>query len=318
MQNKEAYRKLCRQVPIPLFMQAWWYDTVCGTANWDVALYRDGKGMIVGAMPYYQYRRWKILIIRMPEVTPFNGIWLNYPSGSKTHSRYSFEREVMENLINQLPSFALFRQYYYYDFANWLPFYWKGFKQTLHYSYVLPDIRDTHKLYLNMKGNARRNIQKAKRQLRIIKEDKPEEFYALNSMTFERQGLKIPHNYSLFFRVNQELQRRNQGAMYFARGQGGVPHAAIYVAWDSNRANVLFTGSDPDLRSSGAIYLLHWHVMNELSGKVMCYDFEGGMLPNVELVYAAMGAVRQPIHIVYKAQNRLYSAISWLLGRPYY
>lgn len=317
-QNKEAYRELCLQTPIPLFMQAWWYDTVCGPANWNAVLYRDGKDNIVGAFPYFLYRKWNMPIIRMPEATPFNGLWLKYPPGAKMHSRFSFERKAIGHLIDQLPAFALFRQYFYYGFENWLPFYWRGFKQTLHYSYVLPDIKDTQTLFNNMKGNARRNIQKAERLLRVFKENKPEEFYALNRMTFERQSLSIPHEYELFAHINKTLQQREQGAMYFARDLNGKPHAAIYVAWDSSRANVLFTGSDPALRASGAIYLLHWHVINELSGKVQAYDFEGGMLPNVEPVYAAMGATRQPIHIVYKAQNRLYAAASWILNRPYY
>ena len=137
-------------------------------------------------------------------------------------------------------------------------------------------------------------------------------------MTFERQGLSIPHHYERFKQINKTLLQREQGAMYFARDKAGKTHAAIYVVWDESRANVLFTGSDPSLRASGAIYLLHWHVINELSGKVQAYDFEGGMLPNVEGMYAAMGAVRQPIHIVYKAKNRFYAGISWLLNRPYY
>lgn len=317
-QNKEEYRKLCERVHLPLFMQAWWYDTVCGPANWDAALYKDGKGVIVGAFPYYIYRKWEIPIIRMPEVTPFNGIWLKYPPNAKMHSRYSFERKVIGSLIEQLPPAAFFRQYFYYGFENWLPFYWRGFKQTLHYSYVLPDIKDTQALYRNMKGNARRNIQKAGKQMKVIKENKPEAFYALNQMTFERQGLTVPHDYELFVHINQTLQQRNQGAMYFARSREGKDHAAIYIVWDKSRANVLFTGSDPALRASGAVYLLHWHVINELSGKVGMYDFEGAMLPNVEPVYSALGAIRQPIHIIYKSKNRFYSAVSWLLNRPYY
>lgn len=317
-QNKEAFRELCKENYLPLFMQPWWFDTVCGANNWDVVLHRDKKDKIIGAFPYYRYNKWGFNLIRMPEITPFNNVWLKYPSGMKQHSRYSFEREVMEALIEQLPNFAFFRQYFYYGFDNWLPFYWKGFKQTLHYSYALPDIGDPAALLRNMKGNARRNIQKAARQLKVSQENNPKEFFRLNQATFRRQGLPIPHDFGFFDQVNQVLQERGQGCMFFARDVQNRAHAAIYLVWDELMASVLFTGSDSSLRRSGAIYLLHWHAINEFSGRLTSYDFEGGMLPNVEPMYAAMGAIRQPIHIVYRSGNRLFSFLSWMLNRPYY
>ncbi len=318
LQNKEAFRELCRETYIPLFMQPWWYDLVCGAHHWDVAIHRNKNGEIIGAFPYFLYRKFGLVIIRMPEATPFNNIWMRYPERMKLHSRYSFEREVIGQIIGQIPRFAFFRQYFYYGFENWLPFYWNGFKQTLHYSYALPDISEPEAILRNMKGNARRNIQKAARQLSVSQEDNPALFFRLNRATFNRQGLPIPHGFHFFLRVHTVLKERGQGCMFFARDQQNRAHAAIYVVWDERMASVLFTGSDPELRRSGAIYLLHWHAINELSKKVDHYDFEGGMLPNVEPMYAAMGAVRHPIHIIYRSRNRFYGFLSWLLGRPYH
>ena len=45
MTDKDSYRELCRLEPsISVFMQAFWMDAVCGEANWDVLLHRDGGG----------------------------------------------------------------------------------------------------------------------------------------------------------------------------------------------------------------------------------------------------------------------------------
>lgn len=317
--RKELYANLCRQHYIPLFMQGWWYDCLCGPENWDVALALDKKGGVIGAMPYYIHRKFGLTILRMPELTPFNGIWINYPADIKQHTRYSWERKVMEQIIGQLPRFDYFSQYFYFGFPNWLPFYWAGFRETTHYSYALSLQGDENALWKNLKGNARRNILKAERQLSISSEADPGLFYQANRKTFERQGLPIPHSFESFRRLDDVLRSRSQGRMYFARDAGGQVHAAVYIVWDERMANVLLTGSDPELRKSAAIYLLYWQAIRDMARQgVRWFDFEGGMLPRVENVYAAFGASRQPIHIVYKSRNKWLALMSYLTKRPYH
>ena len=315
---KDRYGELCRQHYIPLFMQGWWYDCVCGPEHWGVALAFDENDRPTGAMPYHIHRKWGITILRMPELTPFNGAWINYPPNIKQHTRYSWERKVLEQLIAQLPPFDYFGQNFYFGFPGWLPFFWAGFQETTHYSYTLNLESGPETLWRNLKGNARRNIMKAERQLAISTEPDAALFYQANRKTFERQGLPMPHSFEVFRKLDTELRGRGQGRMYFARDATGKVHAAVYIVWDEHMADVLLTGSDPRLRKSAAIYLLYWQAIRDMAALgVRCFDFEGGMLPNVENVYAGFGATRQPIHIVYKARNRWLALLSLLTNRPY-
>lgn len=41
----------------------------------------------------------------------------------------------MNYFIDNLPKFDYFNMNFHYSITNWLPFYWRGFKQTTRYTY---------------------------------------------------------------------------------------------------------------------------------------------------------------------------------------
>jgi hypothetical protein len=74
-----------------------------------------------------------------------------------------------------------------------------------------------------------------------------------------------------------------------AEGADGTPHAALYLVWDSQSAYDLMGGSDPSLRTSGAVTLLTWEAIKYAGQVTRRYDFGGSMMRRVERFVRAFG-----------------------------
>ena len=164
MENKPIFRDWCREHPeIPLFLQYDWMETVAKPEQWDVALVLAGNE-VQGFMPYFKKRKLKFEIITIPPLTPYMGPWIHYPDGQKEATRLSYEKKVMEQLIDQLPKTHKFIQYFHPAITNWLPFFWRDYQQSTRYTYILEDLTDSTALFENLQGNIRREINKAKKK----------------------------------------------------------------------------------------------------------------------------------------------------------
>ncbi|MEY4902562.1 MAG: hypothetical protein RLZZ292_377 [Bacteroidota bacterium] len=323
--NKQHYQLFCdTQLNLPLFMQAWWLDAVCGgTENWEVALSKDKSGKIIGALPYFNTRLKRLIpAIFTPALTPFSGIWLDYPREmTKMEAKISWEHRVLNELIEQLPNKPMFEQRYAPTLTNWLPFYWKGFQQTTRYTYVLEDLSNLEEVWSAMKDKLRNTIRKAEKLVSIEKIDVMDAqailfFYQLNQKTFQRQGIKMHYTLPFIQKIDAVLAHRGQRAIYFAQDINSsitCYHAAIYVVWDKKTAYCLMIGGDTALRSSGAISLLLWRAIQDMAKKGIAFDFEGSMLPNVEPMYRAFGATQKPYLQLSKERNVFYTLLKFFL-----
>src|SRR6185312_12801223 len=101
MGNKSIYKKICEQkVSLPVFLQPWWLDAVCG--EWDVEIAKKGE-QVTGVWPYAIVKKAGVTILRNPRLTPYLGPQVFYPEGIKESNADSFEHETVSELIKQLP-----------------------------------------------------------------------------------------------------------------------------------------------------------------------------------------------------------------------
>ncbi len=300
----ERYRALCEhESMVPLFCRPFWLDAACGPGAWDVALV-DRGGSVVGALPYRLRVRFGFRLIEMPTLTQFMGPWLAYPAGQKTHTRLSFEKDVLSELIEQLPPFDYFRQNFHYSITNWLPFHWKQFQQTTRYTYVLEDLTNLDALFAELRSNIKTDIRKAAKVVRVVESDDVEKFYAVNRLTFDRQSRSPPYDLGLLQRLDAACRPRGCRRMLFAEDAGGAVHAAIYVVWDEQSAYYLLGGGDPKLRSSGANSLLLWDAIQHAAKVTRRFDFEGSMVEPIERFFRAFGAAQKPYFQITKIASR--------------
>jgi len=303
---KIHYRELCSQEPtIPIFLQDWWLDALCGEENWHVCLV-ENKGVVKAVMPYYRKQRSIFTLLTQPSLTQFLGPWYR-PSQKKYAKAIAEEKKLARQLISQLPSFDYFTQNWHFSRTNWLAFYWQGFSQTTRYTYILPDLSDEKMLWSGFLENIRTDIRKAEKRfsLRVRDDLDLSAFLELNRLTFVRQGKRMPYSEDLVRRLDDACTSRNCRKFFIAEDPQGRYHAGVYIVWDKNSAYYLMGGGNPELRNSGATSLCMWEAIKFAATVTRQFDFEGSMIEPVERFFRAFGAIQTPYFSITKTNSRL-------------
>lgn len=320
MDAKTAYRRLCEGKPsLPLFLQAWWLDATCGENGWDVALATKGNE-IHAALPYRFQRRRGFRVLSQPPLTPFLGPWLR-DTGAKKANDYGRQKDLMTELVEQLPAYDHYQQNWSPMITNWLPFHWRGFKQSTGYTYVLNDLSDEGGLWQGMRENIRREIRRAQNRigLQVSDGESLDEFLKLNALTFFRQGRALPYGEDYVCRIDEACVARDCRRIFIARDSDGRAHAGVYIVWSADSAYYLMGGGDPELRNSGATSLCMWEAIRFASSVTRRFDFEGSMIEPIERFFRAFGAEQVPYFKVRRTPSRLLAGLmaarAWAEGQ---
>jgi hypothetical protein len=306
MTDKDLYREFCKkELTIPIFSKDWWLDAVCGGDNWDVALVKRGE-LIGASLPYKKIPKFNQPNLVMPKLTQTLGPWLR-PSKAKYANMLAEQKDLMAELINQLPPFDYFSQNFHYSITNWLPFYWQGFSQTTRYTYVIDDLSDINKVWDGLLPNIRTDIKKAQNRfgVEVCDDLGIDSFLDANELTFVRQGQKLPYERQFVKRFDDACVAHDARKIFFGRDKEGKIHAAAYIIWDENSAYYLMGGGDPELRNSGATSHCMWEAIQFAAGVTRKFDFEGSMIEPVERFFRAFGAKQVPYFSISKTNSRL-------------
>jgi Acetyltransferase (GNAT) domain len=313
MTKRQLYAQFCQSHPdLPIFFQNWYLDACCGPAGWDVVLVVQG-GEVQGVWTFFQKQKMGFRYVTMPPFVKFMGPWL-VPGKSEEQAR-----QILDQLRQQLPQMADWKQDFHYQFQK------PDFLQKMAYQ-VLPkytyrlDLTDLDQVWAGVNRNMRRNIAKAKTQVEISTAADPELFYQVNRLSFERQGLNMPYTREAFLRHDAALAQQNKRTIFFARDQRGQVHSASYLIWDPSSSYYHLSGDDPALRKSGAGLLLTWEAIH-YSKEVLdlpIFDFEGSMLPKVEVIRQQFGGQKAPYYYVEKNFSLLYRGLERLKRHFFY
>jgi hypothetical protein len=303
MNKRETYQKFCEgRRDIPIFSQPWWLDAVCGRFGWDACIVENARG-IVGTMPFYYRTDGRFAQISMPGQTQNFKLWIDYTNSAKLEARLSQEKQVITELILQLPAFESFNLNFYHSLTNWLPFYWQGFTQTTRYTYVIDDLTDLADVFARFSHAKRKNIRRAEGILQLGPELTAQEFFNHHAMTLEKEGKKINYDYPLLERIFQATQERDCGKVFTAVDSEMRVHAAIFVIWDPVQAYYLLSAIDPDYRASGAATFLIQKAIRDMSLRTKRFDFEGSMIEGVENSFRQFGTIQVPYFQILKTPS---------------
>lgn len=304
MTNQESYRQFATIAPdMPLFLQPWYLDAVCQDGVWDAVLVEKG-GKTVAAFPFFLKKKLIWRYVAMPQLCKFMGPYL-----LPEYRNLKDETRLYEALLEQMPKgLAAFEQDTNYALTNWLPFFWRGFRQSTRYSYTLHLNQPEEALFNNISKSYRNKIRAAREHLSIRSDLPLNELLRLMGLSFARQGLELPISPPFFQHVHNTLDSHNCCRLFFAIDpETGDVHSAAMLAWDSQSAYYLASGDDPDLRSSGSALLLKWEAICYAKNilQVPVFDFEGSMIRAIEIGRRDFGAQQQPYF-------RLQKEWSWL------
>lgn len=240
----------------------------------------------------------------MPRLTPYLGPWLR-PSNAKHSKQLSEEKDLMGELINQLPSYASFQMALHPGITNWLPFYWQGFRQTTCYTYRIEKTLSPEDAWKETNQNIRTDIRKAERSVRIVETEELGRLIALHRKSFERQNRPYPFDEGMIHRFHEECRRRNACRIMIAEDNEGKAHAGAYLVTDSQAAYYLIGGGDPALRNSGATSLVIWNAIQWALGRQLDFDFEGSMVEPIERFFRSFGAKQTPYFQITRTPSAL-------------
>jgi GNAT acetyltransferase-like protein len=284
-----------------LFEQPWWLEAVAPNA-WDaVEVASDNK--TVARLPYVVKKKLGLTALTMPPLTQMLGPWLE-PSTAKYAKQLSHQKELMNELIEQLPPYDYFSQHFHYSITNWLPFYWQGFNQTTRYTYAIEDLDDLDRVWAQFRHSLRGQIRKAKKYVTVRTDLDIERFFSINALSFKRQNIEPSYSRDLLQRLDAACAEHRARRMFFAEDAQGRIHAAIYLVWDENSAYFLMGGADPELRLSAAMSLLMWEAIRFARTVTKKFDFEGSMIESIERFFRSFGGVQKPYFHVTRLSSR--------------
>lgn len=304
--TRQEYQMLCESTDnIPIFSQWWWLDAAAGADNWSVVLVKRG-GKIVASMPYVLKKEFGFTTLRQPQLTQTLGPWFAPIEGNYA-KKLSKQKQYMFELIDQLPKFKHFKQAWHYSQTNWLPFYWRGFSQTTHYTYVIHDLSDLSKVFADFSHAKRKNIRKAEKEVTVYWDMSKEDMYENHQYTLGKQGDSVSYPKETFFRLYDAVYSREQGRTIWAGDSNGNIHAVLFVIWDQMSAYDLISSIDPDFRNSGAASLLVKEIIQYIkeAEKSQKFDFEGSMIESVENSFRQFGAVQTSYFKIQKTPSNL-------------
>ena len=274
-----------------IFEQPWWLDAVA-PGQWDVAEVNKG-GKLVARLPYFKTKQLGFKLLGMPDYTQTLGYWIE-ETGSKNAKKYGREKDLVSELIKQLPKGYNMDLTLDHTCDYLFPFKWNGFSLQMKYSYRIEDIKDLEKLWSGLAENIRTDIKKAQKILHIEDNHPIEDLILMQDKTFGRQGRTLGHNNELIKRIDAASVMHNARKLLCAVDEQGRIHAAAYFVYDSACCYYLIGGGDPELRNSGASSLLVWEGLKFASTVSKTFDFEGSMIEPIERFFRGFGGVPTP------------------------
>jgi hypothetical protein len=296
-----------------IFEQPWWLDCVAPGA-WREAVVRRGDE-VVARLPYAARRRMGLSMIVQPTFTQTLGPWFAAFEGKYTR-RLETEKRLLQELIEMLPPFDVFRMCFAPTMTSWLPFYWAGFEATVCYTYRIEDLTDLDRVQSEFQDHVRRGIRKAQRSVQVDCDFPLDELLRLDSQTYARQGLRLPHSYEVLRRLDAACAARGSRRILGAVDADGRTHAALYVVWDERTLYALRSARDPELQAVGANTLLYWEAIRLASEVSRVFDFEGSMVEPIEHYFRGFGGRQTPYFFVSKAGRKGKWALAAHSARP--
>jgi Acetyltransferase (GNAT) domain len=275
-----------------MYCKAWWLEATA-PGRWEVLLLQNTE-MIKAAWPLVYNRKGNIV---MPPLTQKLGV-LFAPSSARYSKRLGEEIALCNQLLEEIPIQAAVAQQFHEEFTNWLPFMWKGFKQTTKYTYIFDDLNNIADYMSRMTNDCRQRIHKGAKELQVCEIDDLQLMYDVNSLTFKRQGAENPFSLELVERVHSACKMHAGARILIAKDTAGNIHACDYMVYDHRCAVSILQGADPRFRKGGAQRLLDWESINFAATVSAKFDFEGSVLVGVEPYNRGFGARQTPYYLL--------------------
>jgi len=306
MVSKEKYIAWSNnQKKLPVFMQPWWLKAASYPFDWEAIVIENGNN-IIAALPFTIRKKMGFNLIRNPHLTPFLNLCIDFPKDLSKQNRLTFQKEVINKILSNLPSYHDLQIRLHPDLQYPLPFSWKGFKIDVRFTNQLTLSHRLDDIHQHFKPSLKRNLKKAEKIVTINESNNAEEFYKLFSMTFSRQKKPTPYKLKTFLKINDACHQQKSRKILIAKDKNNNIHAGIYLVWDKEFVYYLMGGSNPLFRNSQAISLLIWNAIQFAHKEKKSFDFEGSMIEPIERFFRSFGSSPKTYFQIKKSNSLLF------------
>ncbi len=271
-----------------LFEEPWWLDIVA-PGQWSETYVKEGDE-VIGRMVYCCDGH----SIYMPKLTPTLGPWIRDDIRQKSNGNTQLgkQKDVIKNLIEQLPKVKNFHMCFDSSNDYVLPYRWLGYRYEPSFSYVLDDLSDIDKVFNSFHKQLKKNIRKSEDYCQISEDNDPEILINVMDRTYENQGRRNPISHKLVKTIVEKASINKRGKMFTARDEDGNVQVSAFMVYDHRRAYALISGSDPKYRGSGSKSLIYWKQIQYASKHSKIFDFEGSNIEGIENIIRQFGGDR--------------------------
>ncbi len=298
----------------PLFSRPEWLDACCGKDGWDVAAHV--KGDTVHAMfPYLLRSKAGFQAIGNPDYTPYQSVLVKYPEEQKEATKLSFEKEVLNGILEDLPKADQFNFRFHPTQNNLLTLHWSGFELLTRYTYVLDGIQDHEALFSGFTDSTRRQIRKAEKSLHVERADTLDTLFQAKVESESSTGEKVQGTVNEWNTIADVIIKNRAGTILNAVAEGGQAAGSVLVVWDDRSAYYLMGSTLMEYRNSGALSMLMFEAIKVASEHVDFFNFEGSMIPAVEKFFRGFGSSPIQYTEARKYNSKILKQRDKLLGR---
>ena len=181
------------------------------------------------------------------------------------------------------------------------PFSWKKFKVTPSYTYIINLKKSIDDIWKGLASNHRSHINKAiKDNLEVKQIDDLKIVRDLILKTYERQKEKANEYYldRILFKFSTD-----KNSYKFCTFKSGKPISASFFIYDNHTCYLLASGYDYKDKHHGAGILTKWEGIKYAKSLGLDYfDFEGSMIPRIEIFNRGFGGKLTPYYRINKAK----------------
>ena len=279
-----------------IFCYSWWLEAIT-KSNFKILTVTE-ENEITAGIPMALDAQNKI---NTPPITRTSGVLYKHREGTSDRNRKSLERKWLKALLEFIPPDDFVQMCFNHHFTDWLPFRWKGFKQTTRYTYLIDYIDNTiTDLWNNVDIDNQRIIRRAEEKgITVSVSDDFELVYRFEELSYERQGMRFMIPFNELKSLDDAIKLRGRRVIFTACGSDGIIHAVLYSAFNSKTAYSLLSGSDPDLRNLGGHTLVMWEAIRFFFGKVNYFNMCGSDIERIEAHLKGFGGNLTPYYMIF-------------------
>lgn len=309
-QDKQKYRQLCRTTSLPIFIQDWWWDALCGD-SWDVLLV-ENSGQIEAVMPYQIQKKYGFRLMNKPPFTIYNEPYICACKNTKQTDLYSHQFRYLQAIFQlALAKKASIKLQFSPDITHTIGLHQLGFHVAHHYTHILA-AEDEQLAWERLNRNVKRNILAAQQNTSTLLSDDYEIIYTILKGVFSKSKTPLNLSFEQFERLDMACKVNKARKIIVAKNASGSIIAFVYLVSDDKKIYLLISGGEAADLKSGVMQLLYWEVVKEAILQQKILDFDGSVLPNIEAIIRSFGGVRTPKTIVTHYSNPLLKAIDYL------